>query len=290
MKNIKTFIEESLNNHLCISSKANINNIQEKNGKLNGVEKIIQEIIDDIFINKIKSNYLFEYDNNKITIHISIKHSKSIIASYNQSKTDYDNNVVYIEIEYFDNNDIDKISNLLSHEILRAVEDIIAHYELDDELKNSTDNIRNASHIPSIVKQLSIYVYLLNYHERNAYMSQLTNDIKNIISNHNWNDMTIDYKELVNELKTSNSIWKVYFNFYSFINDFKNDNSDIYIREYNKITNNNLTKNKAIKELTNKFNKFKNKFDTLVPKIVYDNLPKYEGLLPSGLENYINIY
>lgn len=43
MKNIKTFIEESLNNHLCISSKANINNIQEKNGKLNGVEKIIQK-------------------------------------------------------------------------------------------------------------------------------------------------------------------------------------------------------------------------------------------------------
>lgn len=289
MKNIKTFIEESLNNHLCISSKANINNIQEKNGKLNGVEKIIQKIIDDIFINKIKSNYLFEYDNNKINIHISTKHSKSIIASYNQSKTDYDNNIVYIELEYFDNNDIDKISNLFSHEILHAVEDIIAHYELNDELKNSTDNIRNASHIPSIVKQLSIYVYLLNYHERNAYMSQLTNDIKNIINNHNWNDMTIDYKELVNELKTSNNIWKVYFNFYSFINDFKNDNSGIYIREYNKITNNNFTKNKAIKELTNKFNKFKNKFNTLVPKIVYDNLPKYEGLLPSGLEKYLFI-
>ena len=88
-------------------------------------------------------------------------------------------------------------------------------------------------------------------------------------------------------MKENNTIWKVYFNFNSFICNFENDETGLYIKEYNKIYKNNFTKQQAIKHLKNKFNKFAHKFNNLVPKIVCDKLPKYEGLLPSGFEELL---
>ena len=289
MKKINNFIEESLYNHLSVLCSTNIHNIHEKNGKLNGVENVINRMIDDIYVNdKNVIKYNFEYNDINITIYLHIENSSNIIANYDQSKTDYNNNIIYINLQYPKDEDvIDKISNLLSHELLHGVEDLICHYEMSIELKNTNNNIRNINNIPSITRQISTYAYLLDYHERNAYMSQLTNDIVDIINKHNWNDMTIDFKKLISELKENNTIWKIYFNFNSFICNFENDETGLYIKEYNKIYKNNFTKQQAIKHLKNKFNKFAHKFNNLVPKIVCDKLPKYEGLLPSGFEELL---
>ena len=46
--------------------------------------------------------------------------------------------------------------------------------------------------------------------ERNAYFSQLKNDVKDIVKSHNWNQNNIKYATLVNELK-SKKVWKEYF-------------------------------------------------------------------------------
>lgn len=164
---------------------------------------------------------------------------------------------------------------MLGHEILHGVEDLICH-----------NNICNAA--PIEAKNISKFIYLLDYHERNAYLSQLTSDIKEIINKYHWDTKTIDYKKLIEELKDKSRIWSIYFSFYDFIDKFKNDATGRYLSQFNKIKNKHYTTQQAINELTNKFNKFKRKFENNVPKIVCDNLPVSESKISiSGLEKYL---
>ena len=140
-----------------------------------------------------------------------------------------------------------------------------------------------------LINLLKIYtIYLLDYHERNAYLLQLTSDIKEIINKYHWDTKTIDYKKLIEELKSKSRIWNVYFSFYDFINQFKNDTTGKYISQFNIIKNKKYTKQQAINELITKFNKFKRKFENNVPKIVCDNLPVSESRISiTGLEKYL---
>lgn len=154
------------------------------------------------------------------------------------------------------------------------------------ELSNAIDNIYNAA--PIEAKDISKFIYLLDYHERNAYLSQLTSDIKEIINKYHWDTKTINYKKLIEELKDKSRIWSIYFSFYDFINKFKNDTTGRYISQFNKIKNKKYTKQQAINELIIKFNKFKRKFENNVPKIVCDNLPVSESRISiTGLEKYL---
>ena len=110
----------------------------------------------------------------------------------------YNNKIYNINLKY-PHKDVDNITSdigkLIGHEILHGVEDLICHYEMTTELSNAIDNIYNAA--PIEAKDISKFIYLLDYHERNAYLSQLTSDIKEIINKYHWDTKTINYKKLI---------------------------------------------------------------------------------------------
>lgn len=249
--------------------------IFEKLGKILECENICYEIIEDISNNMLKNIYAFVYKKQTITIYIKTEtnNNGNLTASYIKSLTDYDKNIITINV-YYDPKNFNKeyCFELLGHEILHGGEDLIFQYEMTTELKNVDRIIRsfyNGITISNTEKHVSQYVYLLNYHERHAYMSQLTDNIRKIIQDHNWNLNTFNNKIFKRDLLTL-SPWNVYFSFDKFIVKF---NEDIdYLKAYNNITETNSTIKDAIKNLTRKYIKFKKKFETLVSKITFDVL------------------
>ena len=288
MKELKNYLEDFLLNNLVINNKLQTI-YNEKYGELNGIQNIISYILSDILDNNLKSKYTFIYNDMNINLYITDEDSNYLHAQYDCSKTNFKHNDIYIILEFPHNNVNDIISDigkLLGHEILHGVEDLICHYEMSNELSNAIDKIFCAA--PIEAKNISKFIYLLDYHERNAYLSQLTSDIKEIINKYHWDTKTIDYKKLIEELKHKSRIWNVYFSFYDFIYQFKNDTTGRYISQFNIIKNKKYTQKQAINELITKFNKFKRKFENNVPKIVCDNLPVSESRISiTGLEKYL---
>ena len=288
MKGLKNYLEDFLLNNLVIDNKLQTI-YNEKYGELNGIQNIISYILSDLLDNNLKSSYKFIY--NDITVNLYIKDIENdyLDAEYDIEKTNFEHNDIYIILNY-PHKDVDNIimdiGKLIGHEILHGVEDLICHYEMSTELSNAIDKIFCAA--PIEAKNISKFIYLLDYHERNAYLSQLTSDIKEIINKYNWDTKTINYKKLIEELKDKSRIWNVYFSFYDFIDKFKNDTIEKYISQFNIIKNKKYTKQQAINELIAKFNKFKRKFENNVPKIVCDNLPVSESRISiTGLEKYL---
>lgn len=253
--------------------------INEKFGKIIEAEKIYNEIVNDIFNNTLKSRYKFNYKNKEITVIINLivkDNFYKISAHYNQDETDYKNNIITISIIY-NKNSINTINRnqcfqLIVHEIMHGAEDLFFHYNMSIELKNANNTIENlyADKKVSVIElNIAKYNYLLNSQEMHAYLSQLYDSIKEIIEKHNFTLHNFNYKKFKTKLYEID-IWKSYFGFYDFIEIFKTNN--IYLYEFNKTHNHNYTLNQAISLLTKKFNKFKNKFEELVPKITFEIL------------------
>lgn len=288
MKGLKNYLEDFLLNNLVINNKLQTI-YNEKYGELNRIQNLISYILSDLLDSKLKYRYKFIYNELSINLYIKDIENNSLYAEYDNEQTNFENNDIYIILSY-PHKDVDdiiqEIGKLIGHEILHGVEDLICHYEMSNELSNAINNIYNAA--PIEAKDISKFIYLLDCHERNAYLSQLTSDIKEIIDKHNWDTKIINYKKLIEELKDKSRIWGIYFDFYDFINKFKNDTKGRYISQFNKIKNKKYTTKQAINELTTKFNKFKRKFENNVPKIVCDNLPVSESRISiTGLEKYL---
>lgn len=282
MRALKNYIEESLYNYTSVIDDSIIN---ERHGIPEEIRQIIYNISDKINNDEpnIKDKYECHFQQYKINnIYLVLKHESYIEASYLYEKTNYDNRTIYIEAKWdFDYyKSIEKLFQLILHELVHAYEDfsryddndILLKYLNDDKYKKSYNNINNTNKYKKIISRL---IYFFNETERNAYISRLESDIESIINKHNdWNKIYHDTKLFISELKNID-IWKSYFEFDDILYKVQIDKHycDLLRYAYNDMFNDNKSNKDIINIIKVKFNKFKNKFEQLVPKIFFEKLP-----------------
>ena len=167
------------------------------------------------------------------------------------------------------------IMKILLHELLHAYEDY--------NRKDSIFNYFNAEYAKSFSfmktsfietnKKLFEFGYFYNNQERNAYFSNIYNDVKDVLTKLNMLKIeNFDYKKFLIELKNTD-IWKTYFDIMNFIVNIDNlsdTEKNRIIQTFSFIKEKKLTFNQIKKELNNKLNKFYSKFNQLVPKCICD--------------------
>ena len=281
---IENKLEEDILNrlyfHTCIEFKLDHNlypYIVESLGKFDNAGKVVKHIIDTLkdnfesqVIDCTNDNVYFKY------INIKLNTSENGYGVYLELK----NNTLYLELgatkEYFNEN-IDNYVKTIVHELLHGYEDynrikntgqgIFAYY--NDKYKNSFNNINSLNDIKLWLSRCN---YFLNDQERNAYLSQLENDIESIFNNDHITIEDFNYTTFKDKLKNT-SIWKIYFKLSMFILKLKNT---VWSKEQKKyveniweqLYNEKKTFNQINKELYNNWEKFEKKFEQLVPKII----------------------
>lgn len=218
-------------------------------------------------------------------LHIDIKTDNIFKFAY--IRQDFDNNTIFIELSLPKNIYVDILEYrsscvaLIGHELNHAYEDYNRHKNgvdtidkiIDKGYSNATRYLFSSN---NHIRQISRLIYFFNDQERNAYFSQLKDDVKNIIKKHNWSNRHIDYVSLIEELKQTN-IWKEYFKLGAIVIALYKDKLSLKDREsiaywYNTICKTNKSISEIKKDLYRKWLKFKKKFEQLVPKICTENI------------------
>lgn len=266
--------------HTCIEFKLTHNlypYIVESLGKFDNAGKVVKHIVDVLkehcesqVIDCSNDNVYFKF------IDISINSRYKGYAQYKK----YDNNTVYINIctsQQDFNENIDIYAKLIIHELLHAYEDynrikntgqgIFACY--NEKYKKSFAHINSQNDIKRCLGRCN---YFLNNQERNAYLSQLESDIENIFKNEHIKIEDFNYTEFKDKLKNTD-VWKQYFKLSTFIlklnnSEYSNEQKQYVEDIWNQLYNENKTFNQINKELYNNWQKFENKFEQLVPKII----------------------
>lgn len=279
--NLEETILKRLHFHTCVEFKLNNNlypYIVESLGKFDNAGKVVKHIIDTLksnfesqTIDCTNDNVYFKY------IDIELNTNANGYGSYLKFKDD----TVYLELgaknkEYFNEN-IDMYIKLCVHELLHGYEDYnrikntgqgIFDY-LSDKYKNSFANINSQNDLKMWFSRCN---YFLNDQERNAYLSQLENDIESLFKNEHITIENFSYTKFKDKLKNT-SIWKEYFNLSIFILQFKNTKWSNEQKKYlenlwEQLYNEKKAFNQISKELYNNWKKFEKKFEQLVPKII----------------------
>lgn len=218
---------------------------------------------------------------------LNIEIGDSDVFEFAYIKQDFENKIIYIELNFPKNIDDDYLeyrsscTALIGHELNHAYEDYNRHEHnvktLDRLIDRGYTNARRYLFSQNNdLRKISKMLYYLNDQERNAYFSQLKNDVKDIVKSHNWNQNNIKYTTLVNELK-SKKLWKEYFEIGQIIvvlhsNGLNSEEENEIVKNYNMFNKTKLT-NKEVKDvLYKKWLKFKKKFEQLVPKACVENL------------------
>ncbi len=281
---IENNLEENILNriyfHTCVEFKLTHNlypYIVESLGKFDNAGKVVKHILDTLktnfesqVIDCTNDNVYFKY------INIKLNTNENGYGSYLEFK----DNTLYVELgakkEYFNEN-IDKYTRLLVHELLYGYEDyniikntgkgIFAYY--NDKYKNS---FRNLNSLNDIKMWLSRCNYFLNDQERNAYLSQLENEIESLFKNEHITIEDFNYTQFKDKLKNT-SIWQEYFKLSIFILKLKNskfsDKQKKYVEKiWEHLYNEKKKLHQIIKELYANWEKFERKFEQLVPKII----------------------
>lgn len=285
MKSIIEYLKESLHNHIDynFSDYTKFYYVFEKNGIPEEIRNLVNEI--DIKYDNLDYNESANFYNDKfIKITTITKLKGDPIAEYDIEKTDYINRHVFINIYDNEKSKLNTIRNFIRHELVHAYEDI-KRYEhgkelfsdiIDDQYRNSSLIVANRSQKQQY-NQIADILYFLHDEERNAYFSSLESDIIEAIDHYNMNDTNFNYDKLIKYVKDK-PLWKKYFECGETILELTSNNVEkwyvnMMLTTYNKISNKNSTISQMKKDLKNKWIKFKNKFEQLVPKIIYDNLP-----------------
>ena len=279
--NLEEIILKRLHFHTCVEFKLNNSlypYIVESLGKFDNAGKVVKHIIDTLksnfesqVIDCTNDNVYFKY------IDIELNTNANGYGSYLKFKDD----TVYLELgaknkEYFIEN-IDMYIKLCVHELLHGYEDYsrikntgqgIFTYS-NDKYKNSFANLNSQNDLKMWLSRCN---YFLNDQERNAYLSQLVNDIESLFKNEHITIENFSYTKFKDKLKNT-SIWKEYFNLSIFILNLKNskfsDEQKKHVENLcEQLYKEKKTFNQINKEMYNNWKKFEKKFEQLVPKII----------------------
>ena len=285
MVTLQEYLKESLHNHVDYNfiDYNRFYYMFEKNGIPDEVRDLTNII--DIKYDNLGYNESIDINYNKTIKIVTInKIFGEPIAEYDIENTNYVNGHVFINIYDNDDSKLNTIRNFIRHELVHAYEDL-KRYEhgkelfsniINDQYKNSAIIVANNS--PKIqYNKIADILYFLHDEERNAYFSNLETDIIDAINHYNMNDTNFDYNKLIEYVKDK-PLWKKYFDCGETILEIHSANVkdwyvDMMLKAYNKISNKKATISQMKKDLKTKWIKFKNKFEQLVPKIIYDNLP-----------------
>lgn len=253
--------------------------ILEKYGKFDNAGLVLGHIINSLnasyqsqIIDCSQYNVFFK------KIDIYIEETVDVYAAYDKLKND----TLYIELfcekEIYEDN-TDAIMKLILHELLHAYEDF---NRINNTGKSIYDywnhkyeqSFQNLNSLSIIKRSLSQCNYFLNDQERNAYFSQLEDDIKEIFKKHHISIENFDYSKFKEILKKT-SIWETYFSLKDFILKIENSTTDNEFRKqvesiWDNLYDEELSYNIIKKDLLHNWKKFEKKFEQLVPKLICD--------------------
>lgn len=253
--------------------------LNESLGTFNSCGKIAEHIFHELYENGIKNELYIDvrkYKSYFDTIHLVCTESQNMHASY----TGQYNRIVNVELSipekitfaYYDD-----LMFLLIHELMHGYEDKRRIMNGKPSIFNLIDekyvkSVRIFKSIDELTRNIGRLNYLFNDQEQNAYFGTLDNIIKRIIDNTDSNKTNIKYNEIIDEIKDSH-IFKIYFELGKFIININSDklsesNKEQILDIYQNYYNENITYNRLVKTLNNKWNRFFSKFNQLTPKII----------------------
>jgi len=301
MKSLYDYLNESLLQHIALELK-DLDPIYEKYGEYDGLEELTN-YIENRLLNERKS-FIIKFDDVKSIINIVFDEleinfkNEGEYAGYDFEKTsdisEETNRFYYAKINVeFSLDDKYKhsysLNSILEHELMHLYNDYKVHQlglETFDDLFNTTlyktSRIFNAHDKPYTIRELRRSLYLFNEYEKNAFIAQLCNEIKEIKKSYSPENY-IDASKVYNMIK-SLDIYKSYMNIGVFINRFYN--GDLTKKEKENIVNEwrelhkedkNLSIEKIFKKLKKSFIKTKNKIETIIPKKIAEELGYYKN-------------
>ena len=208
-------------------------------------------------------------------IHLTLKQGNSIYAEFDKQEKDTIFLILYLPWDFSYGDYLDEINRLVIHELLHAYE----NYNRIKHNAGTIEDLMNKQYISAIrhlkssdnnISNISKCIYFFNDAEINAYFSSLKSTIEKIIKDNKIDRNNIDFKFIVNEIAKT-EIWKQYFELSIFIENLKDNECKNLIQN---IYDKTKTINQIYTELNKKWKKFKNKFDSFVPKIICELICK----------------
>lgn len=317
MRNITSYLEESLLKHIALEFK-NDDIIYEKYGEYDGCEELSEYIYQKLKDNNFKSieinheevknidNIVFdklyimfkESDEDIINYRIPSKYDKQILIDngFNENYKEYsiiDKNtnrfkycLIVLYTTSFRNT---KIKSILNHELNHMFADyniqihgLKTFFDLfNNESYKRTKEYNQHKH-PLRASQLENALYLMNEYEKNAFISQLCLEIREIKeSDKYYRDGKLDANKVYYMVQQLD-IYQAYMNIANFINDYDNDaltknEKNEIVKEWYNIYNENLNINQIFKKLKSKFIRTKQKIESIIPKKIAEEYGLYDN-------------
>lgn len=319
MKNIRSYLEESLLKHIALEFKNN-DIIYEKYGEYDGCEELSEYIYQKLKDNDFKSieiNYeevknidnivfdkLFimfkESDDIKLSYFVpeNSEESISLLKKFNidanpdnyssiDNKTNRFNKcLIYIQYPKTRNKSmINKLNHELNHMFADyniQIKGLTSFLEIfSNDAYKRTKEYNQHKH-PLRASQLENALYLMNEYEKNAFISQLCSEIRELKeSDKYYRDGKLDANKVYYMVQQLD-IYQAYMNIANFINDYDNnaltkkEKEDI-ISEWNKIYHEDLPLDQIFKKLKSKFIRTKQKIESIIPKKIAEEYGLYNN-------------
>lgn len=325
MISLKQYLDESLLKHIAIELK-NIDIIYEKYGEYNGCNELSEYIYEKLKQNNFKSleiNYKAVKDIDNIVfdkLYIISNESNQNIVSYlipsiddkqfliennlNDNYKEYSiidkqtNRFKYcLIILYTSDFRNTKIKSLLNHELTHLYNDfkiqcigITSFFNLFSKDSYKRTKEYNQHKRPLSARKLQNALYLMNEYEKNAFISELCSEIRELKESDNYYKNGKLDANLIYDMVKKLDIYKAYMDIGNFINDYDNNaltkNEKRYIiEEWNRIYNENLTIEQIFKKLKKQFIKTRQKIESIIPKKIIESF-KFNGV---AMDEGINI-